>query len=79
MVVAKAAQQSTSSSTNLDSHRLPKMMNLMAYHGHTPTCETEQTSERVHDFELGLHIAALFAILLTSTFGIDHANSPSEI
>jgi tetrahydromethanopterin S-methyltransferase subunit B len=55
------------------------MMNLMAYHGHTPTCETEQTSERVHDFELGLHIAALFAILLTSTFGIDHANSPSEI
>lgn len=48
------------------------MMNLLAYHGHTPTCETEQTSDRVHDFELGLHIAALFAILLTSTFGMFH-------
>jgi hypothetical protein len=52
------------------------MMNLLAFHGHSPTCETEESLERVHDFELGLHIAALFAILLTSTFGIfHHANT----
>lgn len=38
-------------------------------HVYGELCNTDDTVDTAMDFELGLHIAALFAILLTSTFG----------
>ena len=43
------------------------------FRGHNALCQEGDPVDAAHEYELGLHIAALFAILLASTFG----NSPS--
>jgi hypothetical protein len=48
-------------------------MNLKMLFGHGTSCTADETVDSSHEFELGLHIAALVAILLTSTFGKCHA------
>jgi len=39
------------------------------FRGHNAVCKDDTLIDTEREFELGLHIAALFAILLTSTFG----------
>jgi hypothetical protein len=44
-------------------------LTLHSSHGGATVCTTDDAIETTREFELGLHIAALFAILVTSTFG----------
>jgi solute carrier family 39 (zinc transporter), member 1/2/3 len=44
-------------------------LTLHSTHGNHDLCTTSESVDTANEFELGLHIAALFAILLTSTIG----------
>jgi hypothetical protein len=44
-------------------------MNITMLSAYNDSCSPEEDADSSHEFDLGLHIAALVAILLTSTFG----------
>jgi hypothetical protein len=65
-------------SSNLITHRNSSRpvlgtMNLRMLLDHSASCSPDEAVDTSQEFELGLHIAALVAILLTSTFGNHHA------